>query len=55
MVHSVKGTFGSDFGACVIFGMNECVVEVIFASYGHTTLDIPDPIRTPKSSRVGPT
>ena len=38
---------------CVIFRMNECIVEVMFASYGHTTLDIPDPIRTPKSSRVG--
>ena len=25
----------------------------VSASYGHTTLDIPDPIRTPKSSRVG--
>ena len=25
------------------------------ASYGHITLDIPDPIRTLKSSRVEPT
>ena len=39
--------------ACVIFRMHECIVEVMFVSYGHTTLDIPDPIRTPKSSRVG--
>ena len=39
--------------ACVIFRMDECIVEVMFVSYGHTTLDIPDPIRTPKSSRVG--
>ena len=39
--------------ACVIFRMHECIVKVISVSYGHTTLDIPDPIRTPKSSRVG--
>ena len=39
--------------ACVIFRMHECVVKVLSVSYGHTTLDIPDPIRTPKSSRVG--
>ena len=39
--------------ACVIFRMHECIVEVMSVSYGHTTLDIPDPIRTPKSSRVG--
>ena len=38
---------------CVIFRMHECIVEVMFVSYGHTTLDIPDPIRTPKSSGVG--
>ena len=38
---------------CVIFRMHDCIVKVMFTSYGHTTLDIPDPIRTPKSSRVG--
>ena len=44
--------------------MNKCMeltfdyvryLILLFVSYGHTTLDIPDPIRTPKSSRVGPT
>ena len=66
MVHSPKGNFCNtsvpymrsrtcQYGpACVIFRMHECIVEVTSVSYGHTTLDIPDPIRTPKSSRVGP-
>ena len=55
-VHVNKWTCGPvhvNKWTCVIFGMNECIVKVIFTSYGHTTLDIPDPIRTPKSSRVG--
>ena len=43
---------------CVVSGSSlnffyEFVEKLLFASYGHTTLDIPDPIRTPKSSRVG--
>ena len=62
MVHSPKGNFCNTsvpymsinglMDRCN-FRMNECVVEELFVSYGHTTLDIPDPIRTPKSSRVG--
>ena len=55
MVHSLKGSFCNvlvNSSGRVNF-WHECDAKVMFVSYGHTTLDIPDPIRTPKSSRVG--
>ena len=36
-----------------LYDWNKYIEGELFTSYGHTTLDIPDPIRTQKSSRIG--